>query len=120
MRVSLMGLHCWHLCVAQVFKISCVFFVGLMDSVLSTSGCSLILLSFAVDWAFGQEYAALPLASASLIAWAYLGWFLLGFKSTGPFIIMIAHSKLSITYLLQWFSDGRKSHSLMFTPLTLQ
>jgi len=66
-----------------------------MDSLLSISGCSIILLSFIVDWTFGAAYASLPLAFASLIAWGYLGWFLLGFKSTGPFIIMIAHSELT-------------------------
>lgn len=63
-----------------------------MDTILSTSGCFIILASFAVDWMYGQEYAALPLAVASLIAWAHLGWFLLGFKTTGPFIIMIQYS----------------------------
>lgn len=63
-----------------------------MDSVLSTLGCAIILASFAIDWAFGQEFGALPLALASLIVWAHLGWYLLGFKTTGPFIIMIQYS----------------------------
>ena len=64
-----------------------------MDCVLSTACCAMALGSFVVDWVFGQEFRALPLALASLIVWAHLGWYLLGFKTTGPFIIMIQYSE---------------------------
>lgn len=38
---------------------------------------------------FGSSYADIPLAIASLCAWIYMLFFLLGFRMTGPFIVMM-------------------------------
>eukprot|EP01061_Rhynchopus_euleeides_P007418 TRINITY_DN16472_c0_g1_i1.p1 TRINITY_DN16472_c0_g1~~TRINITY_DN16472_c0_g1_i1.p1 ORF type:complete len:1030 (+),score=278.70 TRINITY_DN16472_c0_g1_i1:441-3092(+) len=60
----------------------------LLENVLSSSCCLFTLLSY-VCRAFKSDIENLCGALAALLLWSYILWLMLGFKQTGPFIIMI-------------------------------
>ena len=59
-----------------------------LENVVSLSFCIFVFLAACLKF-FQSEYAEIPLAIGSLCAWIYMLFFLLGFRMTGPFIVMM-------------------------------
>jgi len=50
-----------------------------------------IVVGFALDTAAGAATSKVPLSIAAVFGWAQLLWFMLGFRLTGPFVIILYH-----------------------------
>ena len=59
-----------------------------LENVMSLAFCIFILLTTFFKL-INSDYSEIPLAIASLCAWIYMLFFLLGFRMTGPFIVMM-------------------------------
>eukprot|EP01063_Lacrimia_lanifica_P020832 TRINITY_DN2810_c0_g1_i1.p1 TRINITY_DN2810_c0_g1~~TRINITY_DN2810_c0_g1_i1.p1 ORF type:complete len:1540 (+),score=321.57 TRINITY_DN2810_c0_g1_i1:43-4662(+) len=60
----------------------------LLENVLASSFCLFIILTYLFRL-LGWEAENLTGAMSALLLWSYVLWLMLGFKTTGPFIIMI-------------------------------
>eukprot|EP01060_Flectonema_neradi_P017747 TRINITY_DN2458_c0_g1_i1.p1 TRINITY_DN2458_c0_g1~~TRINITY_DN2458_c0_g1_i1.p1 ORF type:complete len:961 (+),score=160.78 TRINITY_DN2458_c0_g1_i1:423-2885(+) len=67
----------------------------LMENILSLCYVSCVITATAARYFSQASLEDLTLAFASLTSWAYVLWLLLGFRKTGPFVIMIWKMLLS-------------------------
>mmetsp|Transcript_6305 Transcript_6305/g.19137 ORF Transcript_6305/g.19137 Transcript_6305/m.19137 type:complete len:700 (-) Transcript_6305:222-2321(-) len=61
---------------------------GFLENVLSFFFCLFMFLVFFLR-SISSSYEDAALSVAVVIAWSYLGFFFLGFRKTGPFVVMI-------------------------------